>query len=107
MNIAVRGFFFGVVVGLTAYFLIHPSWLTAFALTVWGLMLFSSEVIDVARKAAERESKILSLANERAEKGEERVKALVEAGIRMERKFSEMEARLTRDSVANLAGLKR
>jgi hypothetical protein len=61
------------------------------------------EVVEIHRIAASR----LDAANKRAEANEETIKKLVEAGLRMEAKINEIEAKTTSTALERYAAVKR
>lgn len=93
--------------GSYALFGIEKSWVTGLMLAFCLLTFVSTEIFSAYEKMAKSFSAKLREAASRAETNEAAIKALVEAGLRMEAKINEMESKQTLDGVGRFAGLKR
>lgn len=89
------------------FFVYNPMPVTASVFALCLLTFVATEIFDAHQRIAKFLSAQLEKAAERADKNEAAIKALVEAGLRMEAKINEMESKQTLDGVGRFAGLKR
>lgn len=89
------------------FFMVYETW-SSMAFAAIALLTFvATEIFGAYERMAKFFSSQLEKAAERADANEARIKMLVEAGMRMESKLNEMEAKQTLDGVGRFAGLKR
>jgi hypothetical protein len=98
---------FGFLLFSWVVFALYRTGVSASVFAICILTFFATEAFDAYGKLAHRLTTDLRHANERADANEERIKQVVEAGIKMTQKVNELEARLTLDGVGRFAGIKR
>jgi hypothetical protein len=102
-----RAVFLSLLVTTQSYFMFFPSWPSA-GLAALGIAGYAAAgIFNLWEDATRRMTTSLAEANARAERNEENMKKLVEAGLRMEVKVNELEHRMTLDGVGRFAGIKR
>ncbi len=102
-----RAVLFGYLLISHANFLIRPS-VTSMLFAMASLVAFvGGDIFGMYEKMSRKLISRMTDAANRSDMNEERLKQVVEAGVKMSAKISELEARMTRDSVGQFAGLKR